>query len=114
MRLIDADDYIKSINERIKEAYKWYDKCNTDEIKIRAEQAIATFCEASLTAKKMPTVEAEPVRHGRWEFIGGYGYQYRCSKCIMCADHRTNYCPNCGAKMDLDEVENGTDSKNTR
>lgn len=47
-----------------------------------------------------PTIEAEPVRHGRWEYIGGYGYQHRCSKCFMCAGYRTNYCPNCGTLMD--------------
>ena len=44
--------------------------------------------------------EAEPVRKGRWEWIGGYGYQYRCSECIMCAERRTKYCPSCGAKME--------------
>ena len=40
------------------------------------------------------------VQHGRWEWIGGYGYQYRCSECIRCVEHRTKYCPHCGAKMD--------------
>lgn len=29
-----------------------------DEIRLRAEQAVATFWEASLTAKKMPTIIA--------------------------------------------------------
>ena len=47
-----------------------------------------------------PTIDAVPVRHGHWEFIGGYGYQYRCSNCVRCAEHRTNYCPSCGCKMD--------------
>lgn len=50
-------------------------------------------------------VEAEPLKHGHWEFIGGYGYQYRCSECISCAERKTRFCPHCGAKMD--EVENG-------
>lgn len=62
MRLIDADAYIDEINKRIKEAYIWYDEVQTDEVKARAEQAIATFCEASLTAKKMPSAEPEIVR----------------------------------------------------
>lgn len=47
----------------------------------------------------------DPVKHGRWEWIGGYGYQYRCSECIRCAERQTKYCPNCGAYM-MDEVEN--------
>ena len=44
--------------------------------------------------------DVQEVRHGRWEYIGGYGYKYRCSECIRCAEHKTNYCPNCGTKMD--------------
>ena len=48
----------------------------------------------------IPTVDAEPVRHGKWIF-GGDG----CVLCSVCDEevpnyiHR-NYCPNCGAKMD--------------
>lgn len=44
---------------------------------------------------KLPSAE----RRGKWEFIGGYGYQYRCTACILCAEHKTRYCPNCGARM---------------
>ena len=47
-----------------------------------------------------PTLDVAPVKYGEWEYIGGYGYQYRCSKCVMCAERKTRYCPNCGAKMD--------------
>ena len=62
-RLIDADAFIKEINDRIEAAIKWGVNAIADgnaEIKTRAEQAVATFCEASLTAKKIPTIiEAE-------------------------------------------------------
>ena len=52
---------------------------------------------------KVPTVDAETVRHGRWRpvtkpsdtFDG-----YRCSECNELVYGKTNYCPNCGAKMD--------------
>ena len=51
-------------------------------------------------------LKAEPVKHGRWEFIGGYGYQYRCSECTNCAERKTQFCPHCGAMMDeRDEVK---------
>jgi len=66
-----------------------------------------------------PTVQTE-VRHGRWEWADD-GY-CRCSECrqrapvvygVLVEDHQdeprttmTNFCPNCGAKMDL-EGENG-------
>ena len=41
-----------------------------------------------------PAVDAEPVRHGRWE----YGMQ--CSFCKQIDTTKPNYCPNCGARMD--------------
>lgn len=59
---------------------------------------------------KIPTIDAEPVRHGRWiESPDNDGMDYECSnlKCrcrISYNDSRVsgdfNYCPNCGAKMD--------------
>lgn len=64
MRLIDADEFIKEINNRCESAIKWGINAiadHNDEIKVRAEQTIATFCEASLMAKKMPTIDAEPI-----------------------------------------------------
>ena len=64
MRLIDANEFIKEINNRCESAIKWGINAIADhneEIRIRAEQAVATFCEASLTAKKMPTIDAEPI-----------------------------------------------------
>lgn len=42
----------------------------------------------------MPSVEAEPVRHGQWE----HGMQ--CPFCKQIDTTKPNYCPNCGAKMD--------------
>ena len=48
-----------------------------------------------------PTVDAVPVVHGRWE---KFGYDFCCSACgvYQCGHYigMTNYCPNCGAKMD--------------
>lgn len=61
MKLINVDAFVKSINESIAEAHKWWSNAQTDEIRIRAEQAIATFCEASLRARQMPEVDAIPV-----------------------------------------------------
>ena len=67
-----------------------------------------------------PTVEAEPVRHGRW--IENATYEdgtksYICDCCyadeswldrLIC--RKEPYCPNCGAKMDSKEVaENEVD-----
>lgn len=46
-------------------------------------------------------IDAEEVRHGRWEDRGSLSC--RCSECGCKANKETAYCPNCGAKMD--EVE---------
>ena len=64
-----------------------------------------------------PLVDAKPVVHGRWVWVQGPcddDYSLCCSKC-KCAAHGffddedeykyiySNYCPNCGAKMDLED-----------
>lgn len=51
-----------------------------------------------------PTVDAVPVRHGRWIPAVHVGdCCYRCSECQFLRDAYLidigNYCPNCGAKM---------------
>ena len=57
-----------------------------------------------------PTVDAEPVRHGRWEKVGQqffrkhyHNHMVTCSECHREGAIRWDYCPHCGAKMD--EVE---------
>ena len=48
-----------------------------------------------------PKVDAEPVRHGRWKRIDSSVYKPAICSCCgasQCID--SNYCPNCGAKMD--------------
>lgn len=50
---------------------------------------------------EFPTIEAEPVRRGRWiETDSEEPCFYYCSECKTEADDETRYCPNCGAKMD--------------
>ena len=70
---------------------------------------------------KAPTVDAEPVRHGRWKIdtvwtFNSFEPEIVEEKCSLCGRYvqryRTqspnNYCPNCGAKMD-----GGADSANS-
>ena len=56
-----------------------------------------------------PPVDAEPVRHGHWIFGETMGHSWmKCSECCVSQSGQTatfTYCPNCGAKMDEDEVE---------
>ena len=63
--------------------------------------------------ENMPTVDAEPIRHGHWIGIDDEPCEvFECDKCgyiteeIGCADNKPNnfnYCPNCGAKMEVEE-----------
>ena len=59
-----------------------------------------------------PTVDAVPVRHGYWirkewaeESEGLLIDNYECSACNSWVRNETNYCPNCGAKMDAERKE---------
>lgn len=82
------------------------------------EMSVAEF-------EKFPSCDVQPVRHGlwitwsemfpnrklncsvNWQCEGDSATPVRglgvfCSVCKRCADNRYNYCPNCGAKMDLE------------
>ena len=59
----------------------------------------------------IPAAKVAPVRHGRWKpgslrakTIGIAQKLYICSECSKPANYRYNFCPHCGAKMDLKEV----------
>lgn len=55
---------------------------------------------------KTPTIEAEPVVHGRWIFgVANHCEYMKCSECLK-SQTPTGvfaYRPNCGAKMDQEE-----------
>ena len=91
MRLIDADALPK---------YTGY-ALSADEVARAVENA--------------PTVDAEPVRHGHWEYHTRH--QRSCvASCSVCRKRTTfffkngtKYCPFCGAKMDGERREDETD-----
>ena len=58
----------------------------------------------------IPAADVAPVRHGRWlHRKNGIAY---CSECeIDTVEDETNYCPNCGAKMDGERKDEGADNK---
>ena len=51
---------------------------------------------------KIPVADVVPVRHGRWlHRKNGVAY---CSECeVDTVEDETNYCPNCGCRMDLED-----------
>lgn len=91
MRLIDADEAVKIIK-------KYDDRGLTLDEVARVTDGIAKEIEA------MPTVDAEPVRHGKWIKDG---VMERCSECNMptmqphiSGQPQFKICPYCSAKMD--------------
>lgn len=92
MRLIDADD----LKEWECEKCEYEDKDDTCQ----------ECCGTMQRIDEMPTIEAEPIRHGHW--VGKGEVFCEAWTCSVCGSERgkpnsSNYCPNCGAKMD--EVE---------
>lgn len=54
-----------------------------------------------IAAKCAPTIDAEPVRHGKWLYVGyGKPDAWYCSECSVMVAKQHFYCPRCGAKMD--------------
>ena len=91
MRLIDAEPLHKALIDHIK----------------RVEELGFSTTEARVllfNVDNAPTIEAEPVKHGKWEKKGisikGIEKEF-CSECKTWSYGRNKaYCPNCGAKMD--------------
>lgn len=60
--------------------------------------------------KRQPTIDAEPVRHGKWIKADSQQYfrkHYPCFTCSECgyrkdSQKKWNYCPQCGARIDKD------------
>lgn len=76
-------------------------------------EPLSTMTDARRLLADMPVADATPVVHGRWEGIDSTFWRwtsagaipvvrivYRCSNCGRKSAIKTNYCPNCGAKMD--------------
>ncbi len=112
MRKTDADALKQDLRESYEELEKIYDGLKRPNDKAICGGQLATFLECIMRVRNAPTIEAEPVKHGRWVlgevepgyFTPGGNRPWVCSECDYLAswmlDSPTyNYCPNCGAKM---------------
>lgn len=98
-RLIDANAYIK---EHCKNCdWPKHGSCPHPQDNV-------VMCYAVKLANEAPTIDAVEVVHGRWVIQRYYGGARKgmVSRivCDVCNEpnEETNYCPNCGAKMDGD------------
>lgn len=56
--------------------------------------------------KETPAADVRPERHGHWKRFrckGDRNDTFCCSECKYLMFHKTKFCPNCGAKMDIDK-----------
>ncbi len=116
MRLIDADELINVTKRGAKFASLFAD----DDFKIRVLRVMRKFIQRSIN--DAPTIDAVPVKHGKWKYKNDEDFDY-VPCCSICGepdalsrndynyrggkirDNNSNYCPNCGAKMDGGEEE---------
>ena len=98
VRLIDAN--------KLKNHYAWWENGTAEMTLAEAKRNFDCIVDVQ------PTIEAEPVKHGRWQKPQRHGVisydEHAYAECSCC--HKSqylargmNYCPFCGAKMD--EVE---------
>lgn len=98
MRLIDADSLMKKVCEG----------CPRNDCTPDATDTVYG-CMFADSIDSMPTIEAEPVRHGRWIALEGW-FNKSIVKCSVCGNTLdmdgvnagrgdANFCPNCGARM---------------
>lgn len=53
---------------------------------------------------QFPPTDVSPVRHGRWVCVDTDNEQFFiCNRCKRREYWESNYCPNCGAKMDAED-----------
>ena len=110
MRPIDADALFKTVNRKFYSAFEVGSK-DSENGRFRRgyNVAITDACEAITAA---PTLSPDEVRGvGEWltEYEpNGRPYQFHCSVCDsdfsqMGITHASNYCPSCGARMEVSE-----------
>lgn len=108
MRLIDADSLVKVMKSYVG---KWESNPNAGDFTYHSAKVFRTVIDY---VNDMPPADAVPVEHAQWkgwntssfhgcDDLGEPIYRdakfYRCSKCNYGTVVKTNYCPNCGAKM---------------
>ena len=93
-RYINLDELLTAIDKRNGRLPLWLDEILMEDCKI---------------------ADVTPVRHGRWI---NENFYTRCSVCENMAIYdkygqevESDYCPNCGARMDGDADANGNDNK---
>lgn len=107
VRLIDADALLQTISDMC---------CADNNVKTRqiVDSTLHNLMPQIISDE--PTVDAKPVKRGKWisekvqkkDWKGierSYFQPNSCSVCHIGVAVRTKFCPNCGARMEVDEDE---------
>lgn len=90
--------------QALKDAVKRY----ADEPIKKKDRKCQAICLDMLgTIDAQPTIDALPVAHGEWIYDGKFAElnKFYCSKCKRTEFRMSDYCPNCGARMDGERRE---------
>ena len=80
-RLIDANELLKFVGSRL--------------------GFVISKRELLQAVEMQPTVDAEEVVRGTWKHILSWKTHWMCSECGRLSVYKENYCPSCGAKMEV-------------
>ena len=100
-RLIDAESLLNQY-----ELIDWYSVSKKGQLVSGAtteDNPFIHYYDGEEIIKNAPTIEAVPVRHGRWVWRNKcepFEFKYECSICHDGSDLESKYCQNCGARMD--------------
>ena len=93
---IEREDLINKIcNEK---CHSEYGRCQKG---IHDDKIFLCVCDFIMW---QPAADVTPVRHGRWVCVDTDNEQFFiCNRCKRKEYWESNYCPNCGAKMDAED-----------
>lgn len=83
-----------------------YETCNATEFSRGYERGATDAVKVVLST---PAADVDVVKHGRWERLPDNEEWAYCSQCHCCWEWEiinncnVRYCPNCGAKMEVDD-----------
>ena len=77
------------------------------------EKTLWQYQQSVIELRKVPSADVAPVRHGRWVKMDTTGLLavesvWNCSSCgypVGVSVAGSKFCPNCGCKMDLNDLE---------
>lgn len=114
---INREAILTSLSESYDALKNIYNRLEYEDEKAICKGQLVTFTEAMLRIKEQPAADVAPVVLGRWieykyetvSVARGRKIHNTKNHCSVCHESngrkKTNYCSNCGAKMDLEDTE---------